>query len=544
LPTSATSKPAQNPNTQISAHLNLGHLARSRRDFPQAAQHYNQALALAPFNHPRHAEIQVAFTYFHLEQKQFPEARQSLQAAESADSDPPNPEIPNVRGILLLAEDTASPMRVPGRHPFAEKITESIAAFEQAEAMGHKTAASNRGNALLRLGRCEEALAAQQAAVARNPHHPGIRYNLALTQLRLGDFAHGWRNYEIRWSFREVHPSPRRFHRPRWQGEPLPRNSTLLIYAEQGLGDTLEFVRYLPLVMERLACPKENQGAPSLDCRGPQRQVFVVGVVEMWDQQHHTPNGQASIILEVQPPLTRLLTSHFANSTPTVQVIVHGDPLPHFTHHCPLMSLPAVFQTTPETVPNQLPYLHANLELTKTRASELSLSHPAIGIAWAGNPNYRADHERSTHLETFLPFLKIPNIHWVSLQKGEAARQIAQLPPHISLYDGCSRDQDFADTAALVANLDLVLTTDTAVAHLAGALGKPLWLLLPWQSDWRWMQDIPTTPWYPTARIFRQSTLNNWPELIHRVTGELRAFLKTRETAPDSASHIAAELPL
>jgi tetratricopeptide (TPR) repeat protein len=486
------------PNTQISTHLNLGHLARSRHNFPQAEEHYNTALAIAsqsnPTSHPnpadRLAEIQVAFTYLHLEQKHFPQAWQSLAQAEAAQATS-NPEIPNARGILLLAEEAAQPMRVPqvstlrpGRDADpGEPLQQAIAAFHQAESQGHKTAASNRGNALLRLGRCQDALAAHQAAAAANPHHPGVLYNLALTQLRLGDYAQGWPNYEIRWSFREVHPHPRRFRQPRWQGEPLPENSSLLIYAEQGLGDTLQFVRYLPQVNQRLPA--------------------------------------AYLILEVQPPLARLLAAQF----PKVQVIAHGDLLPSFTHHCPLMSLPAIFQTTLATVLNQTPYLHPDPELVQARTAELSLIRPTIGISWAGNPNYRADHERSTRLETFLPLLKIPNIQWISLQKGEAANQIPKLPPEIHLYDGSSQDRDLADTTALVANLDLVITTDTAVAHLAGALGKPLWLLLPWQSDWRWMQDRPDTPWYPTARLFRQSSPNNWPELINRVARELPSTL-------------------
>jgi tetratricopeptide (TPR) repeat protein len=489
---------ASNPNTQISTHLNLGHLARSR-NFPQAEKHYSAALALAsqsiPTSRPnpadRLAEIHVAFTYLHLEQKQFSEAWQSLHAAESADLQNKNPEIPNVRGILLLAEHSAA----INPEPYTEKITQAIASFHQAEFQGHKTAASNRGNALLRIGRCEEALAAHQSAADRNPHHPGVLYNLALTQLRLGDYAHGWPNYEIRWSFREVHPHPRRFPQPRWQGKPLPENSTLLIYAEQGLGDTLQFLRYLSLVAERL------------------------------------PGSH--LILEVQPPLTRLLATHFA-STPGAApaVIAHRDPLPHFTHHCPLMSLPAIFQTTLETVPNQIPYLHFDREPAKARTAELSTCQPTIGISWAGNPNYRADHERSTCLETFLPLLETPNIQWISLQKGDAASQIAYLPPEVSLYDGSSHDSDFASTSALVSNLDLVITTDTAVAHLAGALGKPLWLLLPWQSDWRWMQKRLTSPWYPAARLFRQSSPGNWPELILRVTAELRTLLETGSALP------------
>jgi tetratricopeptide (TPR) repeat protein len=316
---------AQNTSTQISAHLNLGHLERSRRRFDQTRKHYERALALTPPNHLRHSEVHVAFTYLHLEQQQFPQAHESLNAAESAESPDPshqNPEIPNARGILLLAEHSASPWGESSE----EKIAQAIEAFDQAESMGHKTAASNRGNALLRLGRCEEALAAHQSAMKIAPHHPGVQYNLALTQLRLGDFAQGWPNYEIRWSFREVHPNPRRFRQPRWHGEPLS-SPRLFLYAEQGLGDTLQFVRYLSLVAQRLPA--------------------------------------SHLILEVQPPLTRLLArfaAHLARIRPgvTIQIIAHGEPVPGFTHHCPLMSLPAVFQTTLETVPNETPYLESD----------------------------------------------------------------------------------------------------------------------------------------------------------------------------------------
>ena len=183
------------------------------------------------------------------------------------------------------------------------------------------------------------------------------------------------------------------------------------------------------------------------------------------------------------------------------------------------MSLPAVFQTTLETVPDAIPYLHASRSLTQPY---LAPDHPqlTIGLNWAGNPRYRADRERSTTLDTFRPLLELPNIRWISLQNGDAANQIRNLPSSIQpIHSG---NQDLATTAALITTLDLVLTTDTAVAHLAGALGKPLWLLLPWQSDWRWMQEIPTTPWYPTAHLWRQSSPQSWPELIHRVAQALK----------------------
>lgn len=493
--------------TQISTRLNLGHLARSHRRYPEAQRQYELAFDVA-LGSPVHAaskrltEVHIAFACLHLDRRQFPQAWHSIRSAEAPDAQASatssNPEIANTRGILLLAEHAATVAADPGE-PYASLLEEAIAAFEQAETAGHSTAASNRGNALLRLGRCNEALAAHQAAVNRDPHHAGARYNLALTQLRMGDFAQGQRNYEIRWSFRDVHPRPRRFLEPRWQGEPLSESSVLLLYAEQGLGDTIQFIRYLTPAAQR--------------------------------------SPGSTIVVEVQPPLLRLLRS-FAEQTSVasrvkIRLIPQGIPLPLITHHCPLMSLPAVFGTTLETVPAPIPYLCADHALIQQRSAELAslfeLASPAarspkplaIGLNWAGNPSYRADHERSTHLKTFYPLLELPNIYWISLQKGEPARQISELPGHLRLDDLSSGDRDLAETTALIASLDLVITTDTAIAHVAGALGKPLWLLLPWQSDWRWMQDRSDTPWYPQARLFRQSSPGNWPQLIQHVAREL-----------------------
>jgi tetratricopeptide (TPR) repeat protein len=550
---------AANPDTQISTHLNHGHLHRGRKHFPAAQSHYQSAFNLAQTKSPaRQSEVHVAFTYLHLEQNQFEAAHQALQCAESAQRTQhpaqPNPEIPNVRGILLLAEQATrvppvSPLRpgswVPPVSPLrpgsdaspGDLLHQAIQAFHQAELQGHKTAPSNRGNALLRLGRVEDALQAHQTALQLDPRHPGVRYNLALTQLRAGNFTEGWQNYEIRWQFREVHPHPRRFSQPLWQGQPLQTSDALFLYAEQGLGDTIQFLRYLPDVLTRLRGTARGVGAspPALDlCDSPNPRV----------------------ILEVQPPLTRLIAHSLSQwpcacrpergegpaPRPAIQVISQGDPIPPCTHHIPLMSLPALFQTTIETIPTQIPYLFSPSSQTNAGAPPLTpqlgrgreqqipgceRQIPSIGIHWAGNLNYRADRERSTRLPTFLPLLKLPGMQWISLQKGPAVQQIAEIPPELRPIDACSQDRDLADTAAQIAPLDLVLTTDSAVAHLAAAMGKPLWLLLPWQSDWRWMQDRLRTPWYPQARLFRQSSPHNWPELISRIATELHSLQST-----------------
>ena len=545
--------------TGISAHLNRGHLARSRHHFLAARQHYDQALHLAPEDNPltspRRLEIFVALAYCALEQSRFSEAWHSIGLAEEAEAahacSEPNPEIPNARGILLLAQTCEDQACSPQNHQprsstedqDCPKVLQAIQEFIRAEALGHKTAASNRGNALLRIGQCRQALAAHQTALELAPIHPGVRYNLALTQLRLGDYASGWPNYEIRWSFREVHARPRRFPQPRWNGESLTDFAspvTLLIYAEQGLGDTIQFFRYLPLLIARLTLPAPNTALSdspdsSISC-GPQ--VSSASPVPPGSQV--LPAQQ--IIFEVQPRLERLLTYSLTRLTLSaeikIQVVPHGKPLPAFTHHCPLLSLPAVFTTTLETIPlgphqltSSFQYLHADPDLVMLHGKQVAASvfrtnsapqSLRIGLGWAGNPAYRADLERSTQLATFLPLLEIPNLAWISLQKGVAVQQISSLPSNLRLMDACSNDQDLADTAALIQNLDLVISTDTVIAHLAGALGKPLWLLLPWQSDWRWMQDIPDSPWYPTARLYRQSSRGDWPGLIARVAGDLR----------------------
>jgi hypothetical protein len=194
---------------------------------------------------------------------------------------------------------------------------------------------------------------------------------------------------------------------------------------------------------------------------------------------------------------------------------------PRFEYECPLMSLPAVFGTTMETVPWNGAYLGADLALARARRQLLpSRNHgPRVGLAWAGNPKYKADRQRSTRIETFLPLLHSAGATWIALQKGEAADQLAGLPGDVFVYDGSRRDEDLAETAAVISGLDLIVTTDTCIAHLAGAMGKPVWTMLPYLSDWRWMQEIETSPWYPTMRLFRQTTKDDWAGVVERLIG-------------------------
>jgi tetratricopeptide (TPR) repeat protein len=478
----------------ISGWINLAVLERERGNAAQAEKHLRTAFDL----NPGQVETLIAWCQFCARQCDNPGAWAWLERALAVD--PAQDEAVNMKGILLHTEG---------------RFAEAVRAFEQAEALGNRTAPSNRGNSLLELGRMDEALRAHRLAVERDPSHAGAAYNLALTQLRLGDWEHGWPAYEARWRFREVHRVPRTFRQPRWRGEPLHgrpgagrvpgagratseermMGQRVLLHAEQGLGDTIQFCRYAELVAARGGFP----------------------------------------ILQVQEPVERLLRSLEVVRTGRAETAVLGGAPVEFALECPLMSLPAVFGATVNTVPWSGAYLHADAELVREKQAAFASRNPGprIGIAWAGNPRYKADRQRSMRLETLLPLLRAHHAaNWISLQKGEAPNQIAGEiatlaadvtgPDGVTVLDGSGADRDLAETAALIATLDLVITTDTCIAHLAGAMNRPVWIMLPHLADWRWMEQIETTPWYPAARLFRQTRPGDWSEVLERVAAELQ----------------------
>jgi tetratricopeptide (TPR) repeat protein len=448
----------------ISGWVNLAILEREKRR-PEAAEAYlRRALAL----NPDHAETLVAWCQFRAAEQDLAGAWGWLRWA--LERNPNLGEAVNMHGILLHLEG---------------RFAEAVPVFERAEAAGNRAAASNRGNSLLDLGRMEEALKAHESAVEGDPASAGVKYNLALTQLRLGDWERGWAGYEARWGFREVHRAPRRFRQPRWNGEEL-QGERVLLHAEQGLGDTIQFCRYAALAAARGGVP----------------------------------------IVQAQPAAERLMRRLAVVRAGGAETAALGTEPPEFDRECPLLSLPAVFKTTIETVPWTGAYLGADEEQAAEKLAQLPSVRPGprVGLAWAGNPKYKADRARSLRLKTLLPLLRAVDATWVSLQKGEAAEQLADLPDDVFVWDGSSQDRDLADTAAIVAGLDLVITTDTCIAHLAGAMDKPVWILLPYLADWRWMQEIETTPWYPSARLFRQRAPGEWAEVVERAirqAGEL-----------------------
>ncbi len=481
----------------VAGWINLAVLDRERRRPVEAEAHLRKAFAL----NPQQVETHVAWCQFRASERDLAGAWGWLRWALARDPD--HTEVLNMQGILLHTEG---------------RFAEAVEVFERAEALGHRAAASNRGNSLLDMGRMDEALRAHETAVERDPSHPGALYNLSLTRLRLGDWERGWHAYEARWRFREVHRSPRVFRQPRWQGEPL-EGRRIVLHAEQGLGDTIQFCRYATLVAAR--------------------------------------GGVA--ILQVQAPVERLMRSLAVLRAGYAETALlgarRGGP-PDFDLECPLLSLPAIFGTMVDTVPWPGAYLGADLELALQKRVRTPYVRPnlghwerslRVGLAWAGNPRYKADRQRSIELKTLLPLLGIPGINWISLQKGPAAEQLSALPGNVFVWDGSSRDRDLAETAALMATLDLVITTDTCIAHLAGAMAKPVWILLPHLGDWRWMQQIETTPWYPTARLLRQPSPGDWSAVLERVIWELselrEAQIRPMRRGTQKESHSTRLIP-
>jgi tetratricopeptide (TPR) repeat protein len=463
----------------VAGWINLAMLERERHRPAAAEAHLRKAFAL----NPEQVETHIAWCQFCAAEKDLAGAWGWLRWALARDPD--QPEAVNMQGILLHTE---------------ARFTEAVEAFERAEALGHRAASSNRGNTLLDLGRMGEALLAHETAVERDPTHSGAQYNLALTQLRLGDWTRGWPAYEARFRFREVHRAPRVFAQPRWQGEPL-EGHRILLHSEQGLGDTIQFCRYATLVVAR----------------------------------------GGMVILQVQPAAERLLRSLGVVRAGLAETALQGEKPPEFDLECPLMSLPAVFGTTVDTVPWTGAYLGTDRKIAFERWLRTPYVRPKllsgerslrVGLAWAGNLRYKSDTARSVALPALLPLLRFPGITWISLQKGPAAEQLTNLPGDVFVWDGSSKDRDLAETAALLATLDLVITTDTCIAHLAGALAKPVWILLPHLGDWRWMQQVETTPWYPTAHLLRQPSPGDWAGVVNRVTGELNELIQARLALP------------
>jgi tetratricopeptide (TPR) repeat protein len=475
------------------AHVNRGNVLLSLGRSDEALACYDCALALEPGNPVALANRASAL----LALDRPAEALAASDAALRSDAD--STQAHNSRGCALLAlkrpeEGLACLDRVLARRPDdAEALNnraaalldlarteDALACVERvlARSPDHVPALNNRGLALFELARFPEALSEFARAIMLDPAYAPARVNDAHCRLLLGDFVDGWRALEHRWRTSQYRVARREFAKPQWRGDQPIAGRTVLLHAEQGLGDTVQFCRYAEMVAER----------------------------------------GASVVLEAPPVLHPVLAS-LAGATRLVQ---RGVALPAFDLHCPLLSLPLAFDTRLTDVPARVPYLRAPPEAVRLWRDRLrGLPRPYVGLAWAGNPAHGNDRRRSLALERIANLLSAP-AQFVSLQRDLRDGDAERLPRLPQLAHFGEALTDFGETAALIESLDLVISVDTAVAHLAGAMGKPVWILLPVVPDWRWLLDREDSPWYPTARLFRQTAAGDWDGVLRRVEGALR----------------------
>jgi len=360
----------------------------------------------------------------------------------------------------------------------------AIPHYKQAIALnpGFHEAYNNLGGALLSLGRNQEALRYLRAGIELKPDYPDGHWDLALTLLLQGDYTQGFAEYE--WRFARGEPAPRPFAQPRWQGESFP-GKTLLLHVEQGLGDVLQYLRFLPLVKAR--------------------------------------GGQ--VILEVQDSLLPLIRQH----CPADQLIIKGSPPPPHDLQCPLLSLGHVLGITLRDLPGQTPYLSAPEEKVRQWQARLPRTgKPRVGLIWAGNPSFQRDRLRSPRLENMRPLLDQTNVEFIGLQMGDGRKDMDNIPMPANFHDVAPLIQDFSDTAGIMKNLDLVITSDSSPAHLAGALGIPCWVTLPFIADWRWLLWRHDSPWYPSLKLYRQPSHGDWISVIRQVATDLQSWTGPR----------------
>ncbi|MGA2441875.1 MAG: tetratricopeptide repeat protein [Tepidisphaeraceae bacterium] len=357
------------------------------------------------------------------------------------------------------------------------KLDEAIAAFGEALRLkpDYANAWNNLGIALMSRRRLEEAVTAFTNAVRIEPEFDDAQWNLGWVLLLAGDFEKGWPQYEMRWRSSNFRGAWRDFVQPQWDGGDL-HGRRILLHAEGGIGDTVQFIRYAPLVAGR--------------------------------------GGR--VIVSCQPEMVELLRG----CAGVEELLATGQPLPPFDVHCPLMSLPLAFKTDLQSIPSTTPYLKADADRIAAWSRRLPPDphHPRIGLAWAGRPQNRNDRNRSIRLDQLAPLSAMKQARFFSLQKGPAAGQARRPPAAMELIDYTDELHDLADTAAMLAHLDLIVTVDTAVAHLAGALARPVWVMLPYVPDWRWMLDRDDSPWYPTMRLFRQTRMGDWSGPIQEIS--------------------------
>jgi tetratricopeptide (TPR) repeat protein len=474
------------------ARIHLGHVLRALKRDADALVSYERALAIDPRNIEamgnrgdilltlrRPAEALACFDTVLSMSPQHPGARanhgvalaalnrreEALIDFETVATSAPNPMTLFNYGTTLAALN---------RHP------QAVIAFDHALSIdsNHVGALNGRGASLNALNRHVEAIASFDRALALDPNHADAHFNKALSLLAIGDYRQGLPEYEWRWK-RSGAPVPQNFGRPLWRGEYPLQHRTILLHAEQGIGDTIQFVRYAILLVR----------------------------------------SGAKVILEVHRPLEPLLSRLEGCES----VIALGETRPAYDVHCPLGTLPLAFKTEAATVPADIPYLFADASrISRWRLRLDALGARRVALVWAGNINHPNDRNRSIPLANLRALWSGVAAEFFSLQRDlrTGDKEILAASPVLHLGEELA---DFDDTAAVLALCDLVITVDTSVAHLAAAMGRPVWVLLPFFSDWRWTATGDSSPWYPAARLFRQSRPGDWDSVVARVISQLTA---------------------
>ena len=487
---------ALQPNS-LAAICNRGNTLRTMQRLDEALASYDRAIALMPHFAEAHANRAILLAQL----KRYDEALAAFERQLTLH--PNNAEGYNNRGVILAemkrhAEALANYDRALSLVPdYIDAIynrgnalhelgryDEALTCYDRVlqARPNDGNALNNRGKALKELNRYDEALACSARALAALPDNIVAHCNEASMRLLIGDLPRGFAEYEWRWKKADMAPAKREFPQLLWLGAEDIAGKTILLHGEQGFGDAIQFCRYVPLVAAR----------------------------------------GARVILEVRPPLVALMKSLAGPSV----VIAKGDPLPEFDVHCPLLSLPLAMGTTLETIPAQVPYLSARPDVSAEWGGRLGgKTRPRIGLCWSGNATHERDRERSMRLADYLPLLDL-DATFVSLHQEVRPEDAAVLSSRPDILHFGEALKDFTDTAALIGQLDLVISVDTSVAHLAGALAKPTWVMITYVPEWRWLLTREDSPWYPTVRLFRQNEGRAWESVVARLRAALGDFIQ------------------
>jgi tetratricopeptide (TPR) repeat protein len=468
----------------------LNRLAR----WEDAAQSYYRALEIAPQNHQTHNNLGTLL----VDLRRFDGAYKHFKTAIEIKPDffPAINNLGNTlvdlgrfeeavsvfdRALLLSPDQVELVCNKANALKALGSFDEALACYDRAIALkpDYVKAHSSRGTCLEDMMRTSEALFSYKNALALQPDYAEAHWNFAINRLRVGDLKTGWVESEWRWKCPALQLQQRDFSQPLWLGAEPIEGKTLLLHSDQGLGDAIQFLRYVPLAAAR----------------------------------------GARVVLEVDQTLHELCSGLQGVS----RIIPKGEALPAFDLHCPLGSLPLAFDTTLDTIPHVTPYLSAGDRVEAWKERFGSIDSPRVGLVWSGNPNHSNDRNRSVFLEALLPLLDT-RAQFFSLQRDVRPGDHAVLRECKEIVDLGNELGSFAETAAVIQNLDLLISVDTSVAHLAGALGRPVWILLPYVPDWRWQLMRTDSPWYPTARLFRQSETRDWQSVVHQAVAALQVF--------------------